>query len=197
MTAPAPALQEALPYGIRDCKLTRYTDASGTVLSATSIDLPNMQTFSFKESEEFQELRGDDRIVTTRGKGASVDWTLEAGGISIRAWALFTGGEVIEEGVTPNRKIILRKRGTSSRPFFRVEGQAISDSGGDVHGVVYRCRCTDTVDGSFSDGAFFVTSVSGQGLPMLDADFDLLYDLVQNESPEAITLTPTPNPTAE
>lgn len=193
MTAP---MVDALPYGIRDVKLTRYTDASGTVLGTASVDLPNMQTFSFSEKEEFQELRGDDRIVTTRGKGASVDWTLEAGGISLKAWALFTGGDVIEGGTAPARTVTLRKRGTSNRPYFRTEGQAISDSGGDVHTVVYRCRCSDTVDGSFADGAFFVSSLKGQGLPLLDAAYDLLYDMVQNETPVATPLVATPNPVA-
>lgn len=192
----APVQTEALPYGVRDCKITPYTDASGSILAATSIDLPNMQTFSFSETEEFQELRGDDRVVTTRGQGAQVEWSLESGGISLKAWAIFTGGEVIESGVTPNRKIILRKRGSDSRPFFRVEGQAISDSGGDVHAVVYRCRCNDTVEGEFADGEFFVSSVSGLGLPLIQANFDLLYDLVQNETPVAIPTASVPNPVA-
>lgn len=191
MTAP---LMEALPYGIRDVKLTPYEDAAGRVLGDTSIDLPNMQTFSFSETEEFQELRGDDRIVTTRGQGAQVEWELEAGGISISAWKTFSGGEVIEAGTTPNRKIILRKRGSDSRPFFRVEGQAISDSGGDVRTVVYRCRCNENIEGEFADGEFFATSVSGLGLPLLDDTNDLLYDIVQNESKTAISLTPEPNP---
>lgn len=185
---------DALPYGIRDCKLTPYTDAAGTVLSGSSIDLPNMQTFSFSETEEFQELRGDDRVVTTRGQGAQVEWSLESGGISLRAWAIFTGGEVIEEGVAPARRVILRKRGSSNRPFFRVEGQAISDSGGDVHAIVYRCRCNDTVEGEFADGEFFVSSVSGLGLSLLSEDFDLLYDLIQNETQTTIPLVAAPNP---
>lgn len=192
MTAP---MAESLPYGIRDVKLTPYDDASGSVLGDLSIDLPNMQTLSFSDVEEFQELRGDDRVVTTRGRGAQAEWSLEAGGISIKAWAIFTGGQVIESGVAPNRKVTLRKRGSDSRPFFRVEGQAISDSGGDIHAILYRCRCNDNVEGEFADGEFFVTSVSGVGLPLLDDTNDLLYDLVQNETREAITLTPTPNPT--
>lgn len=186
----------ALPYGVRDCKLTPYTDAGGTVLGGSSTDLPNMQTYSFTETEEFQELRGDDRVVTTRGQGAQVEWQLESGGISIKAWSIMSGGQVIESGLTPNRKITLRKFGSSNRPFFRVEGQAISDSGGDVHAIVYRCRCNDTIEGQFADGEFWTSSVSGLGLPLLDADFDLLYDLIQNETPVAIPTTPTANPTA-
>lgn len=187
-------MTESLPYGIRDCKLTPYLDAGGTILGTVSYDLPNMQTFSFSETEEFQELRGDDRIVTTRGQGAQVEWELESGGISIRCWAIFSGGQVIESGVAPNRSIILRKRGSDSRPYFRCEGQSISDSGGDIHTVVYRCRCNDTIEGEFADGEFFATNVSGLGLPLLDDSQDLLYDIIQNEAKTSIALTPTPNP---
>ena len=187
-------LGTALPYGIRDCKLTPYADEGGSVLGDTSYDLPNMQSFAFSETEEFQELRGDDRTVTTRGRGAQVEWSLEAGGYDIMIWSIITGGQVIEEGLTPNRRVIMRKFSTSSRKYFRMEGQAYSDSGGDVHSIVYRCRSNDTVEGTFADGEFFITSASGLGLPLLDAGFDLLYDHIQNETATAIPTSPEPNP---
>jgi|SRR5882757_146344 len=194
MTAP----MTSLPYGMRDVKLTRYTDASGSILATTSIDLPNMQTLSFSEAEEYTELRGDDRVIAIRGQGALVEWELEAGGIDFRAWEILTGGTVSLSGVTPNRKWTLRKRATDARPYFRAEGRAISDSGGDVHAVIYRARANDTVEGQFADGEFFITSASGQGLPMLDEAFDLLYDLVINETATAIVTTPvTANPTLQ
>lgn len=192
----APLSSTALPYGIRDCKITPYTDAGGETLGDTSVDLPNMQTFSFSETEEFQELRGDDRVVTTRGQGAQVEWSIEAGGVNLRVWAILTGGEVTESGTAPNRTVTVRKRSSDNRPFFRLEGQAVSDSGGDVHAIVYRCRANSNIEGSFGDGEFFITSASGIGLPLLDEDFDLLYDFVQNEVKTAIASTPAPNPTA-
>lgn len=191
MTAP---VADALPYGVRDCKLTPYNDAQGTVLDNESVDLPNMQTLSFSETEEFQELRGDDKLITTRGKGAQVDWNIEAGGISVKAWAIMSGAEVIETGLTPNRRIILRKRATTARPFFRLDGRIVSDSGGDVHVRIYRCRCNDTIEGDFADGEFFITKAGGVGLPLLDDTNDLLYDIVRNETPTVLTLTPEPNP---
>lgn len=194
MSSPTP-LSTALPYGIRDCKITPYTDAAGTVLGSTSTDLPNMQTFSFSETEEFQELRGDDRVVTTRGRGAQVEWSLEAGGVNLKVWALLTGGSVIESGTAGNRTVTVRKKSSDNRPFFKLEGQAISDSGGDVHAVVYRCRSNSNIEGSFGDGEFFITSASGIGLPLMDEDFDLLYDFIQNETKTAIGTTPSPNPT--
>jgi hypothetical protein len=180
---------------MRDVKITEYADAGGTVLGDTSLDLPNMQKFSWSETEEFQELRGDDKLVTTRGKGAQVDGSVEAGGLPLPCWAIFTGGQIIEEGLTPNRRVILRKFATNSRKYFRAEGQAISDSGGDIHAILYRCRCNDSIEGEFADGEFFITSASFLGLPLLDADFDLLYDFIQNETATAIPTTPVANPT--
>lgn len=191
MTAP---VADALPYGVRDIKLTPYNDAQGTVLASASVELPFIQTLSFSESEEFQELRGDDKLITTRGKGAQVDWSMESGGLAIKAWAAMGGGQVIESGLTPNRKIVLRKRATDSRPFFRIDGRIVSDSGGDVHVRIYRCRCNDTIEGDFADGEFFVTSASGVGLPLLDDTNDLIYDIIRHETSKSLTLTPEANP---
>lgn len=187
----------ALPYGIRDCKLTRYTDASGTVLDSVSVDLPNMQTFSFSETEEFNELRGDDRTIAIRGQGSLVEWQLEAGGIDFYAWEILTGGTVTESGLTPNRVWDITKRSTASRPYFRIEGKSISDSGGDMHATIYRCRTNDTVEGEFADGEFFITSASGQGLPILDDVNDVIYRFRINETPVNISTTPLPNPTIQ
>ena len=191
------AAPTALPYGIRDCKLTRYTDASGTILDSTSVDLPYMQTLSFSEAEEFTELRGDDRVVAIRGQGSLVDWELEAGGIDFAAWEILTGGVVAESGLTPNRVWTMRKRSTATRPYFRLEGKAISDSGGDVHCTIYRCRSNDAVEGEFADGEFLVTSASGQGLPLLDDANDLIYELRINETAANISSTPTANPAVQ
>lgn len=191
MTAPMPT---SLPFGIRDIKLTPYTDALGTVLGNTSVDLPYAQTLGFSEAEETTDLRGDDKLITIRGQGASVDLTLEAGGISLAAWKVLTGGSLVEEGTAPNRRIRLRKKGSSQRPWFKAEGQSISDSGGDLHAIIYRCRLNGDLSGDLADGEFFITNASGQGLPLVDDTNDLLYDFVQNEQKSTISLTPQPNP---
>jgi hypothetical protein len=185
---------DALPYGLRDVKITPYADDGGTVLGEISYDLPNSQTFSFNETEEFQELRGDDRLVAIHGNGAQVDWSLEAGGISLVIWSILTGGELISTGLSPNRKEIMRKRGSDVRPYFRVDGQVISDTGGDIVARVYRARCNNNIGGDFGDGTFYITSAAGQGLPLLDQKNDLLYDIIRNEQKVSLALTPDPNP---
>lgn len=182
-----PTLAAPLPYGLRDVKLTPYTNDSATVLGTPSIDLPNSRTFSFSDAEEFTELRGDDKVITTRGQGASVEWDLEAGGLSLECLKLFVGGTITESGTTPATKRTFTKKVTDSRPFFKVEGQAISDSGGDLHCVLDRCRVTGNVEGEFGDGNFWLTKASGVALPsLIAARVDTLYEFVQNETTAAI-----------
>jgi hypothetical protein len=191
MTQP---VTDALPYGCRDIKLTQYLDALGMVLGPVSVDLPYIQTLNFTEAEEFSELRGDDKLITTRGQGSMVNWDLESGGIAAPAWAVFTGGEVVESGLTPDRVIELRKKATQARPWFRIDGKIISDSGGDVLVRIYRCRANGDITSNFVDGEFTTTAVGGVGYPLLDDTNDLLYSIFRRETTAQLTLTPEPNP---
>lgn len=178
--------QNNLPFGIRDLKVYPFTDANAETLG-TGVDLPNMQTFSFTEAEDFTELRGDDKLITMRGNGSKVEWELEAGGLSLAAVRVMFGGIITDTGVAPAIKSVYRKKSLDARPYFRIEGQAISDSGGDVHTIVYRCRATDNLEGEFADGEFFITGASGTGFPSLGtATDDVLYDFVSNPTPTAI-----------
>lgn len=183
--------REALPYGLRDVKVG-LLDAV-TQLPTVLVDLPNSQTFSFTDSEDFEELRGDDKVVAKRGKGATVEWELENGGISLEAYVIMAGGTLTISGVSPNTKKTYRKRATDSRPDFWVEGQAMSESGGDFHCVVPRCKADDSLEGSLEGGTFWVTSASGTGMgslaPVTDTEhYDLLYKFVHNEQATAIAV---------
>ena len=186
--------QYPIPYGMRQVKVTAFTDATATVYAASSVSLPYGQTFTFADTEEFATLRGDDTVVTVHGQGTVVDWELEAGGLSLEAYAVMAGGQVVTSGVTPNIKKTYSKYATDptnaalyTRPFFKCEGRAISDSGGDIHLVCYRCRATDDIKGEFKDGEFWTTGAKGTGLgSLVAADLNKAYDFVQNETPVVI-----------
>jgi len=178
------ALNESLPYGIRDIKITPVTSAG---VLGTSVDLPNARTLSFEEGEEFEELRGDDQVVATRGSGPAVSWELESGGISLEALVVLNGGTVTLSGVTPSQVKTYKKLATDARPEFKVEGQAMSESGGDFHTILHRCKSTEEVSGEFSDGGFFLTAASGSALPSKTTAFvGELYRFVHNETAAAI-----------
>lgn len=175
----------ALPFGLRDVKI-RPIDANGVV--GASVDLPYSRTYSFSEAEEYEELRGDDQLVAARGRGAQINWSLESGGISLAAWKVLSGGVNTATGVSPNERKVYRKKVTDARPYFQVEGQAISDSGGDLHCVIYKCRATGDLEGEFSDGGFWLTGASGTAFPVLvGAEEGVLYDFIHNETAVAIT----------
>jgi hypothetical protein len=177
----------ALPFGLRDVKLIPFTDETCTELEDILVDLPYSRTFSFTEAEDFEDLRGDDELVTSHGSNAWVEWELESGGISLEAWAVLSGGQVTVEGVAPNIVKTYRKLTSTSKPSFMVIGQSISDSGGDMHCVVYRAKITDSLEGEFGDQAFFLTSGSGKGYgSRRPGETGFLYDFVQHQTAMAI-----------
>lgn len=175
-----------LPYGMRDIKVTPYTTLAATTLG-TAVDLPYARRLAFSENEEFTELRGDDTIVAIHGSGPSIEWELESGGISFDAVKVIVGGNVTDSGTTPNQKRDFTKLITDQRPYFKAEGQSISDSGGDFHSIIYRAKLNDAFELEQADATFMLTNASGQGLgSLVTADTGKLYSLIQNETITAI-----------
>lgn len=177
-----------LPFGLRDVKFQKLTD-DGTATVGGLIDLPYGRTFNFKETEDFEELRGDDSLVATHGSGPNVEWELESGGLNFEAASTMYGGTVTTSGVSPNLIKRWRKLSTDTRPYFRVTGQSISDSGGDIHAIVYRCKANDDYEGEMGDGSFMLTTGKGKGLPNYIAgpDLNAVFDFLQHETVTAIT----------
>lgn len=172
-----------LPYGLREVQL--YPMASDGSLGSP-VKLPASQTFSFSEGEEFQELRGDDQVVAIHGQGPLIDWDLEAGGISLEAWQVLTGGTLTNAGSTPTQTKEFRKKTTDARPYFKVVGRSVNDVDGDTLVEVMKCKVTDALEGEWADGEFFVTSCSGQGIGNDDND---LYVITWRETAAEIATT--------
>ena len=170
-----------LPFGARDL---RVYPLSGETVGA-GVDFPNQRTLSFTENESFQDLRGDDGLVAVHGDGPEVTWELEQGGLSLEAVKVMFGGSIVETGTSPNGIKTFHKLRTDVRPYFRIEGQAISDSGGDLHIIIYRARATGDLTGKMADSTFWMTGIKGRGLARA-SDF-ALYDFIQNETATAIT----------
>lgn len=197
------SLGTALPYGLRDIKIVKYPDLAATSFGTLLIDLPNAQTFEFTETEDYDDLRGDDRLVTSHGQSPQLDCSLESGGISLDAYTALNGGMIIESGVTPNQTKRYRKLTTDIRPFVTVMGQSISDSGGDFHGVAYRCRVTGDLGGEQADATFYIPSASLTGYGCnVDGDLDgepildALYDFAQHEAITALVAPALDTPSA-
>lgn len=176
----------AQPYGLRDVKLTPLGVDGST--PGTAVDLPVARTFSFAEEEDFETLEGDDETKGSHGNGPTVAWELEGGGISLEAYVVMAGGSVTASGVSPNAKKTYKKNTSQQRPYFKAEGQAISDNGGDFHGVVWKCKADGSLEGSMENGSFWLTNADGTGFGSTESGkTGDLYDFVHNETAVAIS----------
>lgn len=170
--------ENQLPYGLRDVKLTPIEN-DGTY--GTMVDLPASRTLTWNETVDTEELRGDDELQAERESAAVIEWDLEQGGISPDAYAVLAGGTVTEEGTGPTASRTYSKVGADRRPYFRIDGQAINDNGGDTHIVIFRAKATGNIGGSFTEGSFQLTSASGRGYSDPN-NGGQLYDIVGNNS---------------
>lgn len=190
------APEHILPFGMRDLKVTAYTTGE-TLDPAGALDMPAARTMTFTDAEDFQELRGDDTVITRRGSGPDVSWELESGGYRAKVVKAMMGHALTSSGTSPATSVLLRRSTADVRPFFQCEGQMMSDSGGDVHGILYKARVTEDLDFELgSDGDFMVYNPQGTAFGLMAArtgtpavPAGTIYDIVYNETVVAITGT--------
>lgn len=172
-----------LPYGLRDVKVATL-DSAG--VKGTLVDFPNSQTLEFEESTASQVLRGDDQVVAQRVTIDSVDWTLEGGGYSFESMVVIAGGAISSTGTTPSVVKKWRRMGTDAYPDFFMEGQSISESGGDSHLVLHRNKATK-ISGAHTDQEFWVTHAEGNSIATLTAaNVGAVWDFIENETAAVI-----------
>lgn len=183
------------PYGLHRLWICGYTDTDGTILAETAYRLPLARTLAFTENEDNDTLDGDDKAsVAIQGKGATVSGTLEGGGLDLTTLAIITGAQLFESGVGPTLKRTLRKRGSDQRPYWRVEGQVISNGGGDNVIRIFRCKANGKIALDSKYGAFMIPSIDFMGTPMPGEDADYLWEIDFNASKTTLGSTPSPNP---
>lgn len=175
----------ALPFGLRQVKLVPLDDA-GLEITAAAKFLPASRTFSFGETEEFETLQGDDRTVASHGSGPTTSWDLEGGGISLDIWKILSGGTVVSSGTTPAAVRTFTKKTSESRPYFNAYGRSISDNGGDLGMVCYRCKADGDLELELSNGSFALTAASGTGFGNLTDE--KLYDFIHHETATPLVL---------
>jgi len=142
------------PFGLRDVKLTNL---AGT----TQVDLPVGRTLSVKERAVTGELSGDDALAAVVAFSEGGEWVLEAGGLSLEAYALMTGRTVASAGTTPNRTWTLSLDAAEAFPYFKIYGKVLGDSTDDVHCKMSKCKLTGPIEGDFKGGDFWVTKCAG------------------------------------
>ncbi len=163
------------PFGLRAIKLKPLP--GGAV-----VDLPVERVLTFRE----RVLSGSQRGWMSTAKIVAVtdvvEFELEAGGISLEAYALMTGRTVTTSGTTPRQ--IARMGGLAGErlPEFMVIGQAMSDEG-DIACRLFKCTLTAGLGGSFQDGQFFMAATKGIAV---DDGMNGVFEFVQQETAKAV-----------
>ena len=156
-------------YGLRDIKIITSTEA---------IDLPASQTLQFSEVITSDQLRGDDVIVSTVAFPEGIEFTLEAGGIDLKAWAALTGESIVTAGTTPNRTETFTRHGAQNFPYVKIYGRSLGDGIDSVHLLIPKAKLT-SLEGTLALQSFFMTSASGTAV----ADgTNILYQVVKLET---------------
>lgn len=172
-----------LPYGLRDVKVATLDNAG---VKGTLVDLPAAQTLEFQEETASQVLRGDDSTISQRVTIDNVSWTLESGGISLESYVVIAGGALSTTGTTPSVVKKWRRMGTDAYPDFFLEGQSISESGGDDHMVFHRAKATQ-ISGTHQDQEFWVSHAEGNAIATLTvANLGAVWDMIANETAAVI-----------
>ena len=118
-------------YGMRDIKIT-------TSDGVTQVDLPAAQTMTWTDTIVSADLRGDDVIVSSVAFIEGAEVTLNAGGITLEAYALLTGESVASAGTTPDRTETITRTGGKSYPWIKAYGRALGDADDGLH-VLLNC----------------------------------------------------------
>lgn len=165
------------PYGLRELKIVPLP-------SGSAVALPWGQTLKFTEEPSTNELKGDDVIVATVTTLEKLGWELEAGGISLAAYAALTGRTLDETGTTPNQVQTMTISGGDVYPYFKLYGKAITDEG-DIHVKFFKAKIT-ALEGELKNGEFFVTKCEGVAI---DDGTNGIADVVRNETAAALPST--------
>lgn len=168
------------PFGIYDIKLTN-------IAGSTQVDLPYAMTLQFSERLVSGELRGDGKTVAVVSEVDALEASLEAGGISLEAYALMTGRTVAESGTTPTRVNTLTGAGAERFPYFKIYGKSLADGDDDVHVKFYKCKLTAGLEGSLADGEFMMSNIGS--IICIDDGSNGIFDIVQNETATTLPAT--------
>lgn len=168
------------PFGLRGILIKKG--------AAAAIALPVARKMTFTPIVQTGELRGDDVIAENFSSLEGMDIDLEAGGISIDAWATLTGQAIpAATGVAPNQKWTVTSTGGDVYPYVKIGGQVRASDGGAIEVIFYKCQVT-SIQGAFNNGEFVVTTLKMKAIPDSGVS-NKIYDIISYQTAVALALT--------
>ncbi len=163
------------PFGLVEAVVTEASGGKHALLAE--------RVFVFTPQFDSDLLEGGDVVVEVGSKITHYTWELEEGGIPIPLYVALIGGTISAIGVT---NYFHRLTGTSSIPYFKLEGRALAPDGGDVEVELPKCKVTGGMEGRLEKGQFYVTSCSGVAIKG-DASPYIMAEIQQKAAEAAIS----------
>ena len=165
------------PFGLRELRI---------VNGATNVALPVAMTMQVTERVITGELSGDDRLQSVVSFPNAAELNLEAGGISLGAYAALTGRTATETGTTPNQEKTLAVTSDDRYPYVEIYGRSLGEEETDdiwIH--IFKAKVTEAPSGTFGLNQFYQTGL--KLLAVADAsNSNLIFEILQHETAEAL-----------
>jgi hypothetical protein len=147
-----PVVTATFGFGLRDITLTSE--------AGVEVDLPAARRLRTAEWIRSGEGSGDDRVSAVASMAGGTVWEMEAGEISLEAYALMTGRTALESGLTPGQRLSLHGHGGECFPSFAIAGSSLDVDCGTTTIQLTGCRLTK-FEGELRGGEFWVTGCAG------------------------------------
>ncbi len=172
--------KESVVLGINDAKIFPITKDDSTSLTyGAAIDVPGIRSLKVTPTFIEKQLKGDETVIDTYAKLEQIDWSIEHGVISLDALAVMVGGAVQAGGTSPNKNQTYSLTKDDLPKYFKLEAKIDYTDVGDVHFVLYKCKCT-SFDYTLQGDEYATISASGKAIPtMKDGK---IKDIVFNET---------------
>jgi hypothetical protein len=172
-------------YSITDLKVAPLTGETPGSL----IDVPGIRSLTVTLTTEEVELRGDNTVIAVADQGRGLEWSAEAGGLSMAAYQVITGKSFADTGSTPNAIRSMHIASTDNSPYFYLAGKAPGDDAqSELQVHIYRAKASGNIELAFSDGEFLTPGFSGRAVGRT-ADSRLLTLRVMETGAELAVVT--------
>lgn len=175
-----PLTKESVILGINDAKIFPIlVDDSTTLTYGTAVDVPGITSLKLTPTFIEKQLKGDESVLDTYSKLEQIDWSIEHGVISLDALAIMIGGKVTEGGEAPSQTQTFTLTKDDLPQYFKLEAKTDYTDVGDVHFVLYKCKCT-SYDYTLQGEEYATISASGKAIPTMKEG--KVKDIIFNET---------------
>lgn len=174
MTTP----NDGKPFGLNQIKFVSLDGLDVVPLTDQS------RTLEFEEVVVSGDFPGDDGIQAVVTQPVSIKGKIEAGGISLEAYALITGHTLTIAGTTPNRTGTL-EADSSRFPYFKIYGKSLGDGIDDVHIKILKAKLTSGLKGTFKYGEFMASEIEFVGVKVSGKAWDSVVNETAADLPSS------------